>query len=115
MDADFRGLETRLGYVMSGFSRSSRGAARGGNDDPLAASEPLRSVLGVTEGLPGDRKAVDPRLELRRNAEVVHGRPDHQGIGNQELVERRLSRSEIPHILPVGREGALKTGEMKSA
>jgi hypothetical protein len=46
--------------------RTRQAAARRGDDDPLAAGEPLRSVLGVAEGPPGDRKAVDPRLELRR-------------------------------------------------
>ena len=57
---------------------------------------------------------ADTEGELRRNAEVVHGRPDHHDDGNEELVERRLSDGEIPHTLLIGREGALKTGEMNS-
>ena len=60
------------------------------------------------------QRGIHSRLELPRDAEVVHGRPDHQDVGNQEFVERRLSRGEIPHTLPIGREGALKTGEMNS-
>ena len=91
------GLSLRL-EIAAGASTATRRrrdlAARG----PIlpATSKPLRSVPGVAEGLPGDCNAVDPRLELRGNAEVVHGRPDHQGVGNKEPVERRLARGHIP-------------------
>jgi hypothetical protein len=78
---------------VSWWSRNASGVSP--REEPpqgLAAGEPLRSVLGVAEGLPGDRKAVDPRLELRGHAEVVHRRPDHPDVGDKELVESRLSR-----------------------
>ena len=89
--------------------RTGEAAARGGNDDPLAASEPLRSVLGVAESLPGDRKAVDPRLELRGNAEVVHRRPDRASwlsytssliVAEKDGFEPEVSLAVLPSSRP---------------
>src|SRR4029077_16503507 len=36
-----------------------------------------------------DRDAVDPCLELRRDAKIVHGCPDHQDVRGQKLVDNR--------------------------
>src|SRR5438105_15192144 len=58
-----------------------KSAARNGDDHPLAAGEAFGAVRRIVEGLAGHRDAVDPRLELRRNAEIIHWRADDDGVG----------------------------------
>ena len=94
--------------------RTGKAATRRGDDDFLAASEPFRSVLGVAEGLPGDRKPVDPRLELRRNAEVLHGRKATTMSATRNSLSAACPAARSLTPLLIGREGALKTGEMNS-
>ena len=69
--------------------------ARQCDNHALALDQALGPVLGVAESRAGDRKAVDPRLELGRQREIVHRRSDHDGIGGKELVEHCRIRERV--------------------
>jgi len=45
--------------------------------------------FAVLEGLAGNGDAVEPRLELGRDAEIVHRRADHDRVRFEELAEHR--------------------------
>src|SRR5438270_8240053 len=74
LDADEveRGPEVALDELVAGRRRTlAVDAATGQRDDHAsAAGQALRTILGVLEGLTGNRDAVEPRLELRWNAEI---------------------------------------------
>ena len=53
----------------------------------LSPTSPSGPFGGVAEGLAGDRDAVDPRLQLAREREIVHRRADDDGVGGEEFVE----------------------------
>jgi hypothetical protein len=52
-------------------------------------------VFAVAEGLSGDGDAVDPGLQLRGHAEVVHRRADDHDVGREELIERNLAHGNV--------------------
>ena len=64
-------------------------APRQADDHALAGREALWSVCRVAEGGAGNEDAIDPRLELARQGEVVHRRPDYDRVRGQELVKDR--------------------------
>ena len=61
------------------------------DDDLASAREAFGAVRAVAERLAGDHDAVDPRLQLARDAEVVHRRADHDDVGGQKFVEHAPS------------------------
>ncbi len=63
-------------------------AAAAGDDHLLVAGQAFRTLLGVAEGASGHGDAVNPGFQGRRNAEVVHRRPDDHDVRVQELLER---------------------------
>ena len=63
-------------------------AARGGDNDLLALGEAFDAVFGVAERGAGNQNAVDPRLQLGRDGEIVHRRTDHHDIGAEKLFQR---------------------------
>ena len=62
-------------------------AARRGNDHPLAAGQSFGAAGSITKCLAGNDDAVDPAFKLAGDREVVHGRPDDDDVGGEELVE----------------------------
>src|SRR5437763_16398550 len=70
--------------AVAGFVKA---AARDGDDYPFVAGQAFGAVRRIAEGVAGHRDAVDPRLELRRNAEIIHWRADDDGFGREELLE----------------------------
>src|SRR5580704_6744132 len=68
-------------------SRCVKPAARRGNDHALAAGQPDWPGRRVAEGLAGNRDAVDPCLELARDAKVIHRCADDEDVSAKELVE----------------------------
>jgi hypothetical protein len=65
-------------------------AARRHHDHALAGGQAFRAVGGVAEGAAGLRDAVDPGLELARDAEVVLRRANHQHVGGHEFGQELL-------------------------
>ena len=62
-------------------------AARNGDDHALVAGQAFGAVGAIAEGLAGHGDAVDPRLELARDGEIIHRRADHDRVGGKEFVE----------------------------
>jgi hypothetical protein len=56
----------------------------------LAGEQPHGALVGVGEGDAGTGDRIDPVLELRRHAEVVHGHPQHQHIGRLDFGDQRV-------------------------
>ncbi|CBJ34892.1 hypothethical protein (plasmid) [Ralstonia solanacearum PSI07] len=103
-EGDIRDAEKAEGHLQIGFLMIEGGggrafavdaAARGGDDQLLAAAQSDRAVLPVAERLPGDGDAVDPGLQLRGNAKVVHRCADDHDVGCQECLERELADGNV--------------------
>ena len=86
-------------------------AAVGRRDDHLlAAGQANRAVLGVAEGLAGDRDAIDPGLELAGDGEVVHRRADYHDVGGEELFQRTRGTGGLGGV-GLGQAGAVEMGQ----
>ena len=84
--------------VIEWRERGSAGvdpAARRGDDDALAPRQSLRAVFGKAKGPAHHRQPVDPRLELARDAEVIHRRADYDDIGGEKRIERGIAYRRI--------------------
>ena len=100
-------LQIRLGMLKRRVLRIHP-AARDGDDHALAMHQAFRTGRAVPEGLAGDDHAIDPGLQLRRDAEVVHRRANDDDIGRQEIgQDLRIARLRLPASGPDGaRSGA---------
>ncbi len=92
--------ETQHGAQVAFVGRAGRLAgmhATGGGDDHhfLVAGQANRAVLGVAEGLAGDRDAIDPGLELAGDGEVVHRRADYHDVGGEELFQHFFTHRDF--------------------
>jgi hypothetical protein len=56
---------------------------------------PARPVCRIAEGAARDRDAIDPRLQLAGDREIIHRRADHDDVGREEFVERRLAGYDV--------------------
>ena len=60
-------------------------AARLDDDRTFAMQQPLRPLGGIFESHLGAGDVVEPRLQCRGDAEIVHRRPDDDQVGGLEL------------------------------
>lgn len=65
-------------------------AARQRDIDALAGNQALRPVGAVAEGRAGLGHSIDPRLQLHRDAKVVHRHADHQHVRRLQLGDQRV-------------------------
>src|SRR5258705_1763954 len=61
--------------------------ARSNHDNPLFCEKALRAVWSVTNGCPEPHNLINPRLERRRNGEVVHRRADDDRVRRREFFD----------------------------
>ncbi len=92
--------------------RAVESAARRRDDHLLAAGQTLGALFRIAERLARDGEPIDPGLELARNGEVVHRSADHDDVGCQKFVQRRLPGSEVLLQRHGLRHRALGGGEM---
>jgi DNA-binding CsgD family transcriptional regulator len=52
-------------------------------------------IAPITKGFPPSHNLIDPRLERRRDREVVHGRSNDDGARCQQFVDRTIRDGEI--------------------
>ena len=64
------------------------------DDRALALEQTLGARLGVAEGDPGAKHMVEPGLERRGDAEIVHRRSDHHDVGDRQLGDEPVGQSE---------------------
>ncbi len=78
--------------VLEGLERPARVDPAAGlhENDLLTREETLGTLLGVAEGTAGARDVIDPRLQRRGNAEIVHGRCDYDDVRGEKLVDERV-------------------------
>src|SRR5690606_28503384 len=66
-------------------------AARQDRDYCLAFRATFRALFGIAECASGLCQAVDPRLQLTRNRELVEGCAQYNYVGSKELRHKRFS------------------------
>src|ERR1700736_1666956 len=83
-----------IAFLMVG-RRTVEAAAGRADDDSLGTAQTLAARCRVAECLSRRGKAVDPGLQLAWDAEVVHRGAEHNDIGRNELIERRVDGREV--------------------
>ena len=78
------------------------------DDHPLAAEQALRPLLGIGERLAGAQHVVEPGPQRGGDAEVVHRRADHDGVGGTQLADQLVRE-------PPGRQLGLRRGNAADA
>lgn len=90
-DAEQGENRAQIGLDEIGF-RPMEAATCIGDNHPPAPGKALRpSVRGVTEGFARNHDGINPGLEPRRYAEIIHRCAKNDGVGSKELVHRRGS------------------------
>jgi len=91
------GLQVRR--LRVGGSATIAAAAGEGDEDLLALEQALGAVLGVAEGDAGAGDSVDPVLELRGDAEVVHRHANDDDVSRLHFGDQRVADRHAGDLL----------------
>lgn len=69
--------------------------ARGRQVDLLAGQQSLGTIRAILERAARHGHPVDPPLQLRRDREIIHRRPDDDHVGGEEVVDIGTAGGEI--------------------
>src|SRR5579863_663250 len=74
-------------------------AASSDDEDLLTFEQSLGSCRGVAERATGARDVIDPRLQGRRDREIVHGYGEHDDVGSFELLDQVIGEVDACDLL----------------
>ena len=111
-DADETERRAQVRFLeIEGLHRSLRIGPSSCQDEHglLSRHQALRPLFGITERAPRAHDVIDPCLERRGDAEIVHGRRDDDDVRGEELRDQRVGKRQrlpIRVALLLGRNSA---------